>query len=119
MNENKIKDFKDLIVWQKSMILVELVYKLSAKLPRQEDFGLASQIKRSAVSIPSNIAEGKSRSSRKDFAQFVFISRGSVFELETQLLLLERIFKISTQNERDLCIEIGKMLSAIITKLRN
>src|SRR3989344_5154634 len=82
---------RDLIVWQKSMKLVSLVYTFSKEFPADERYGLTSQMRRAAVSVPSNIAEGRSRSSRKDFAQFLHISLGSVAELETQIEIAKNL----------------------------
>lgn len=79
-----INSFKDLIVWQKSMDLVESIYRITEKLPSKEQFGLISQMRRAAVSIPSNIAEGYGRQSKGSYTQFLSISRGSLLELETQ-----------------------------------
>ena len=86
-----IKDFKDLIVWQKAMVLVAEVYQLVKKLPQEEHFALSDQIRRAAISIPSNIAEGQGRNSTKEFIRFLAIAKGSKAELETQLLLCVRI----------------------------
>ncbi|HAI83965.1 MAG TPA: four helix bundle protein [Chitinophagaceae bacterium] len=111
-----IKDFKDLIVWQKAMELVAEVYGLVKKLPKEEVFALSDQIRRSAVSIPSNIAEGQARNSTKEFIQFLAIAKGSKSELETQLLLC---VKINYLNNSDIEIainliqEVGKMLNAL------
>ncbi|HNM31170.1 MAG TPA: four helix bundle protein [Chitinophagales bacterium] len=82
-----MNNYKELIVWQKSIMLVKSIYNVSSQLPSDEKFGLISQIRRCAVSIPSNIAEGASRTSNKEFAHFLEIAYGSSFELETQLLL--------------------------------
>ena len=81
--------YGDLAVWQKSMALVGDVYRGSRKFPKEELFGLTSQIRRAAISIPSNIAEGQGRLSRREFKQFLSVSRGSLLELETQLLISE------------------------------
>ena len=86
---------KDLEVWKESMNLVEMVYYLANQLPGDEKFGLISQLKRAAVSVPSSIAEGAARKSDKELIQFCFISLGSVAEVETQLLLASRIFKLT------------------------
>ena len=86
-----IKDFKDLVVWQKAMELVAEVYLLAKKLPKEEIYALSNQLRRSAVSIPSNIAEGQGRNSTKEFIQFIAIAKGSKAELETQLLLCVKI----------------------------
>ncbi len=85
--QKKISNFKDLRVWQESINLVKEVYQLCATLPKEELYGLASQMKRAAVSLPSNIAEGNSRQHRAEFRQFVFIAIGSLAELETQLII--------------------------------
>jgi four helix bundle protein len=84
-------NFRNLNVWQLSIELVEQIYTLTAKFPYEEKFGLTSQIRRSSISIPSNIAEGSSRKSRKEFAHFLSIAIGSSFELETQLLIASKI----------------------------
>lgn len=113
-----INSYKDLIVWQKSLILVKDVYKITELLPKNEIFGLVSQMRRSAVSIPSNIAEGRQRSSRKDFVQFLRIAQGSCAELETQLLITKDIYPEIKQGKIEESItEIQKMLSSMIGKL--
>lgn len=117
IQENKIKSYKDLIVWQKGYELVKQVYILSSKLPQSEVFALQSQMRRSAVSIVSNIAEGSSRKTRKDYCQFIHIAYGSTSELETQLLLCKDLYKISIEKELALITEVSKMLRAIIIKL--
>lgn len=83
------KSHKDLIAWQKAMALVNSIYDLTAAFPKEELFGLSSQMRRAAVSIPSNIAEGSARGTKKEFAQFIRIARGSLAELETQLLITQ------------------------------
>jgi four helix bundle protein len=84
-------NFKNIIAWQKAMSLVKDVYLLMEKFPKQEVYGLASQVNRSAISIPSNIAEGSGRNSNKDFMRFLDISISSSFELETQILLAKEL----------------------------
>jgi four helix bundle protein len=84
-------NFRELLVWQKSMELTTQVYELSKQFPKTEQYGLTSQIRRCAVSIPSNIAEGAGRDTKPQFAHFLAIAQGSAFELETQLLLTERL----------------------------
>lgn len=86
-----IRHFRQLIVWQKSMDLVEDVYKLTASLPTEEKFGLCSQMRRCAVSIPSNIAEGYNRSHLGDYLRFLSIAKGSAGELQTQLEISARL----------------------------
>lgn len=116
---NAMINFKDLIVWQKAMILAEESYLVTTKLPQSELFGLASQMKRSAISIPSNIAEGHKRGT-KDYVRFLKIAYGSSAELETQLLLSQKLFPaVHISKAIDLVIEVEKMISTIITKLTN
>lgn len=113
------KGYQDLKVWQSSMLLVKNVYKVSALLPKFEQYALASQMVRSAISIPSNIAESWSRQSRAEFARFLNIAFGSVCELETQLIIVEEQYKgidhidCSRQTE-----EIKKMLFSLIKNQR-
>lgn len=114
---SKIKSYKDLIVWQKGYELVKQIYVITSKLPQSEIFALQSQMRRSAVSIVSNIAEGSSRKTRKDYLQFIHISYGSTSELETQLLLCKDLYKIEIEKELALITEVSKMLKAIINKL--
>lgn len=90
-----MRNFQQLLIWQKAMDMVVAVYKLVPLLPREETFGLRSQLTRAAVSVPSNVAEGSSRSSGKDYQRFIEIALGSAFELETQLLIAERTALLS------------------------
>ena len=100
------------------MDLVELVYKLTATFPEFEKFNLVSQINRSAVSIPSNIAEGKGRNSDKEFKQFLHIARGSLFELRTQLELARRLKYIKSNKKiKEKIVEIESMLNTLLKKL--
>ena len=111
-----IKDFKDLIVWQKAMELVVEIYGLLKKLPQEELYALNNQIRRSVISIPSNIAEGQGRNSTKEFVHFLAIAKGSKAELETQLLVCVQInyFTVSEiETAINLIQEIGKMLNAL------
>src|SRR5581483_3446529 len=82
-----IKNFEDLKVWQKAILLADHIYDVTTYFPKEEMFGLTKQMRNSAVSIPSNIAEGSARGTRKDFAQFISIARGSLAELQTQLVI--------------------------------
>ena len=86
-----MRDFKKLEIWHLGMEIVELTYKLAAKLPTTEKYGLTSQMCRAAVSLPSNVAEGCGRNSNKDLAHFIQIAIGSAFELETQILIGKRV----------------------------
>lgn len=114
------KDHKDLIVWQKAMDLLVEVYRLVKKLPKEETYALSDQMRRAAVSIPSNIAEGRGRSSDKDYLRFLFIARGSRAELDTQLLACVRLGYLDESDVEislNLCTEIGRMLNSMIYKL--
>jgi len=112
-----MKDFKKLIVWGKAMECTTDVYILTKQLPSDEKFGLISQIRRSAVSIPSNIAEGSKRKTDKDYKQFLSIAAGSAAELETQLLLSKNIYNIYNKEIMHALDEIQKMLESFIRKL--
>ena len=119
--ENKVKSYKDLIVWQKSMDLVIEIYKLVKKLPKEETYSLSDQMRRAVVSIPSNIAEGYTRKSTNEYLNFLSIANGSRTELETQLLICERINYLSeadTEKAFVLIDEIGAIIYHIMTKLR-
>ena len=110
--------FTKLKVWEDSMELVELVYKLTQTFPDVEKFNLVTQINRSAVSVPSNIAEGKGRNSDKEFKQFLYIARGSLCELRTQLELARRLRYIKSDRQiKDKIIEVESMLNTLIKKL--
>lgn len=109
-------NYKNLIVWQKSVQLVKLIYKLTGKFPSDEKFGITSQMRRAVVSIPSNIAEGQARRTTKDYIRFVSTAEGSLAELETQLIIsieLEFCSKTETKICFDLMLEIRKMLNAL------
>ena len=103
-------DFKSLVVWQKSVSLVTEIYHLTENYPKNEVFGLTSQIRRASVSIPSNIAEGSSRQSNKDFARFLEIAIGSAYEVETQILISSDLGFITPEDLK----ELSDMLNEII-----
>src|SRR3954467_1556385 len=86
-----VKNYQELVAWQKAMDLVEAVYKVSEKFPKEEVFGLRAQLRRSSVSIPSNIAEGQGRAGAVEFCRFLHIAHGSLREVETQLLIAQRL----------------------------
>ena len=118
METSKITSYKELVVWQKSMVLVKEIYSLSESFPEYERFGLTNQIRKSSISIPSNIAEGWGRLSRKNYIQFLRISRGSLFELETQILIAIELNYINDNKiSQNLITEISKMLNSLIKKL--
>ena len=112
--------YRELIVWQRSMELVEEVYRISKKLPKEEIYSLSDQLRRAAVSIPSNIAEGQGRNSFKEFSRFIMIAQGSRAELETQLEICVRLGYLNreqTQPAIILCSEVGRMLRNLSRKL--
>lgn len=113
-----VESFKQLIVWQKSIELVKETYLSTEKLPKNEAYGLVSQMRRAAVSIPSNIAEGKKRKTRKDFLQFLRIADGSAAELETQLIIVRALYSNTDFIKvMSLLEEVQKMLITMIKKL--
>lgn len=115
-----INTYKDLIVWQRSMEVVVEIYKLTDQYPREEIYGLTSQIRRAAVSIPSNIAEGRSRGTKKDFVQFLRIAYASGAELETQIEITKRLPKtmgLDYMKVDSLLLEVMKMLNKMIRTL--
>lgn len=114
--------FKDLIVWQKSLDLVEEIYLITVKFPREEIYGLTSQMRRSAISIPSNIAEGQRRKNIKEFLQFLRIAYGSASELETQILICKRLPNLKSldyNKSNNLLTKIHKMLIILLKTLEN
>ncbi len=115
------QNYRDLVVWQKAMDLVEMVYTATKLFPKEELYGLTSQIRRAAVSIPSNIAEGQGRKSSGDFARFLAIAYGSLREVETQILIAERLGymgKQESQNLIALASEVGRLLNGLSNSLQ-
>lgn len=116
-----MKDFKKLLVWQKSIQLVKIVYQVTSEFPQIETYGLISQIQRAAISIPSNIAEGSGRGS-KEFLHFLNIAKGSAFEIETQFIIADELGFI-TKGKFDeinpMIIEIQKMISGLQNKINS
>ncbi|HBR94265.1 MAG TPA: four helix bundle protein [Opitutae bacterium] len=116
----KVNSYKDLIVWQKAMLLVTEVYRVTKRIPKEELYGLTNQVRRAAVSIPSNIAEGQARKGTAEFKNFLSIARGSLAEVETQLLIARNLQYLSESELKpllELHAEIGKMLNSLINKL--
>ena len=117
-----LKTHYDLDVWNKSIVLVSKIYKTTVKFPKEEIYGLTSQIKRASISIPSNIAEGASRQTNKEFIQFLYIALGFASEVETQLIIANNLGFI-TQDELSLLlnelIKIKKMLNGLIKHLKD
>ena len=115
------KSHKDLILWQKALDFAVAVHAASATFPKAEIFGLVSQIRRAAVSIPSNVAEGSARRSTREFIAFLHIARGSMAEVETQLLLAQRVGYLDDIRLAALQLkldEVGRIMNAVITGLR-
>ena len=113
-----LKSYKELIVWQRSIELVKEVYNLTNEFPRNEIYGLCSQMQRAVISIPSNIAEGYSRKNLKEYLQFLRIAYGSAAELETQLIIVKDLYKnINQKNAESLLQEVLKMLNSLISTL--
>jgi len=113
-----VKDYRELIVWQKAMDLVAAAYRATANFPRTEVYGLTSQIRRAAVSIPSNIAEGQARNTTRDFLHFLAVSYGSLKELETQILIAERLEYIDGHT-RDVLVQATTEVARLISGLAN
>jgi len=117
----KNQDYRDLIVWQKAMDLVEGVYQTTRNWPNEELYGLTAQVRRAAVSIPSNIAEGQGRTSRNEFAHHLSIAHGSLREVETQVLVAQRLHyaeEAIVEELLDLCSEVGRLLQGLLRSLR-
>ena len=125
MTESRpVKSYRDLEVWQKGMGLARQVYDATKTWPREEMYGLTSQVRRAAVSVPSNIAEGQGRSSTREFIHHLSIARGSLYELETQLLLAQQLgYLVPDQAERllhtadDISRMIRRLSQNLSTKL--
>jgi four helix bundle protein len=118
----KPQSYRDLIVWQKSIELAKQLYQLTARFPSEEKFGLISQIRRAAVSVPSNIAEGQARNTTGEFIQFISHAEGSAAELDTQLLLsveLGLVKPMDASSSFTLIEEIRRMLNGLRRSLRN
>lgn len=116
-----LRTYKDLLVWQRSFELVARIYEVPRKLPDEEKFGLISQMRRAAVSIPSNIAEGYARDSTRDYVRLLWIAKGSLAELETQVMLSKRLALLGETDTETILNELGdieRMLAALVRKLR-
>jgi four helix bundle protein len=118
---SEIKSYKDLLIWQKGIEIVCMTYKLVSGFPKDEIYALSSQIKRSSVSVPSNIAEGYGRQSTQSYIQFIKIARGSLCELETQLIVAKKLDFISDEKlfseVINQIIEESKMINSFLNKL--
>lgn len=112
----KSSDYQDLKVWQKAIELTAEIYELVKLLPHEEQYALSDQMRRAVVSVPSNIAEGRGRGTDKEFVHFLLMSRGSLWELSTQLVICERLHYLNqsqTSNARQMITEISKMINAL------
>ena len=119
--EPRIQSHRDLVVWQKAMDLVDIVYDLATEFQREETFGLRSQITRAVVAVPSNIAEGQARFTSRDFAHFLDIARSSAMETDTQVMIAVRRRFVSPDSARaalELIEEISKMLTSLQKRIR-
>ena len=121
MEETGIRSYRDLRVWQKAMDLAEACYRISRRFPKEEMYGMTSQVRRATISVAANIAEGHGRNNRGDYIQFLRIAQGSLKELETHLLLSQRL-NICAASEvdpiLDECDTVGRMLRALIRSLQ-
>ena len=116
----KVRNYQDLLAWQRAMDLVELVYKASSRFPREEIYALTSQIRRAAVSIPSNIAEGQGRRTTSDFLRHLSIAYGSLREVETQLLIAVRLNYLTAaqvQRVMEKAGQVGRLLNGLMNSL--
>ncbi len=116
-----VQSHKDLVVWQKSLRLAAAVYRVAKDMPRVEEYRLTSQLLRAAASVPANIAEGHARGTRKDYANFVSIARGSLAELDTLLLLAIEVGLLTRENLAPVLAdgeEVGRMLNTLHARLR-
>lgn len=116
-----IQSYRELIAWQKAMDLVESVYRVTLKFPREEIYSLTTQLRRAAISIPSNIAEGQGRNTTRDFLHFLAIALGSLKEVETQLLIAERLTYITkpiTVTLLEQTTEVGRLLNGLSNSLK-
>ena len=115
-----VSNYRELVAWQTAMELTERVYRLTSKFPRHEKFGLSDQLRRASVSVPSNIAEGQGRRLRKQFALFLRIARGSVQEIETQLLIAARLGYAPEAEVAELVQfseEVGRIVSGLLRSI--
>lgn len=117
----QLKKYQELIAWQKAIALVTQIYSLTAAFPQAEIYGLTSQLRRAAVSIPSNIAEGQGRATKGEFIQFLCHARGSLYEVETQIIIGRNLGHITLEQQEsvsDTLAELGRILNGLITSLQ-
>jgi four helix bundle protein len=114
------RNYRDLLAWKRAMDLVEQVYRLSALFPREEMYGLRVQLRRATVSVPSNIAEGQGRRTKKEFSRFLSIAHGSLREIETQVLIAERLCFVSSEDRAEILLtsaEVGRLITGLSNEL--
>jgi four helix bundle protein len=115
-----IKSFRDLTVWQEAMNLIEMIYRITKSFPKEEIYGMAAQMKRAAVSVAANIAEGHGRNHRKEYLHFLGIANGSLLELETHILIAERVNLFQKETSEQLQTQlrlVGRLLGGLIKSL--
>jgi four helix bundle protein len=120
VKQRKVSSYRDLVVWQKSVDLVTDIYAATPTFPRHEVFGLTSQLRRSAVSVPSNVAEGQGRATRGEFIQFLSHARGSLFELETQLHIAGKLGYLPLESSQSLeskAEEVARIFNGLLSSL--
>ena len=120
MSNSAVRTYRDLLVWQKAIDLVTEVYALTRRLPKSEIFGLSDQMRRAAVSVPSNVAEGQARQHTREFRQFLHIALGSLAELDTQLVIAHRLKYLTSQDVAKLTesvTELRRMTAGLLSKL--
>lgn len=116
-----INSYRDLLIWQKSMTLVTEIYKITSSFPKEEIYGITSQIRRSSVSVPSNITEGYGRNSTGDYKRFLHISLGSLYELQTQIEICFRLKYLNNESFSILKVqtnELERMMNSLISKIK-
>jgi four helix bundle protein len=122
MGESKIQSYRDLKVWQEAVNLAEICYRFTKTFPKEELYGMTTQIRRASVSIAANIAEGYGRKTRGEYIQFLYIAQGSLKELETHLIISQRVELASNESINPIlhqCESVGRLLLALIRSLEN
>jgi len=116
------RSYRDLVAWQKAMKFVTAIYEVTQRFPSEERYGLTNQLRRASVSVPSNIAEGQARFSQKEFHHFLSMARGSLVEIETQLLIARNLKYLQPAKAEDLLAtadELGRILNGLISSIKN
>lgn len=116
--QDKINDYRDLVIWQKGLELSLNLYKVTKSFPQEERYGLISQIRKAAVSVPSNIAEGQARYSKKEFVRFLYFAKGSLAELDTQCIMAKELEYITENTYKGLSSKIDELQRMIFSLIR-